>query len=142
MWWEIIQSIVSHFKADDALSFVSKENIKAGIPEGEEAPEECPAIRVCRGGESNLDLLSRGKGDVTILIFCWEESDSQEPEDAYRLLSAMERKVIDSLMAWLEIAPKELKAKLSFDIPAIASDGDTFRPTVGSRITLVIKYYK
>jgi hypothetical protein len=141
MWWKIIKSIVCHFKTDSALSYVPEDNKKAGIPEREDIPDY-PAIRVCRGGESGLDLQSRGKGDVTIWIECWQGSDSQDPGDAYELLEQLEQKMIASLMKWLQVAPAELKIRLSFDITNMSSDGDTFRPVVGSRTTLIVHYYK
>ncbi|WP_378955378.1 hypothetical protein [Pelosinus sp. sgz500959] len=140
MWWKIIKSITDHMVNDYDLSSIPALTVKAGIEGG---IPDYPAIRVCRGGERNTNILTKGRGTVIVLIDCWEGSDDQDPGVAYELINNLEEKMIKSLIDWFEIAPTQLKVKLSLeDDTDTDADGEMFRPTVGSTTRLKIKWNK
>lgn len=141
MWWLIISNMVSWLRSSSDIDTVADDNIKPGIPENEDIPEY-PAIRVCRGGERGVYLLTKGKSEATVYVYCWEGSDSQDPGDAYELLAALENKVATALESWLLQVQTALKIRISLEIPEIIPDGDIYRPAVGSRITLKLTWNK
>lgn len=140
MWWTIVQNLVAWLQADANLASIA-DSIKPGIPASEDIPEY-PAIRVCRGNERGLTLLTKGKSTITLYIYCWEGSDSQEPGDAYALLDALEQKVRTALTGWLLQVEAALKIKMDYEITDVSGDGEMFRPAVGSCLTLVITWNK
>lgn len=140
MWWKIIKSITNHMANDYDLSSIPDLTIASGVEGG---IPDFPAIRVCRGGEHGKSIQTKGRGTVIVLVDCWEGSDDQDPGVAYELINNLENKMIQSLESWLEIAPGELKIKISLDGDIDTdADGEMFRPTVGSTTKLKIKWNK
>jgi len=141
MWWLIIQHLTAFFnnypdlKAVPALTIAS--GVEGGIP-------DFPAIRVCRGGERGVGILTKGRGTVIILVDCWEGSDDQDPGVAYAKINALEAKMIKAFTDWFEIAPSALKIKMALENDDIDTDadGEMFRPTIGSTTKIKIKWNK
>lgn len=140
MWWKIIKSLTDHMKNDYDLISIPSLTIASGVEGG---IPDYPAIRVCRGGERKTDIITKGRGTVTVLIDCWQGSDDQDPGVAYELINDLECKMLKSFEDWLETAPGNLKIKMSLDGDIDTDpDGEMFRPTVGSTTKLKIKWNK
>lgn len=141
MWWKIIQHLTTHLQNDYDLQSIPALTIASGVEDG---IPDYPAIRVCRGGERGVGILTKGRGTITILVDCWQGSDDPDPGVAYALINDLEEKMIKSFTSWFEIAPSELKIKMALENDDVDTDadGEMFRPTVGSTTKIKIKWNK
>lgn len=136
--WDILQDHLVEFLQNN----ISDIDIQAGIPEGEDIPSE-KAIRVCRGKEDDIQFFARSSSTVTMMVECWNRSDSQNISDANKLLAALERQFFLCLADWIPQVQKDLKIRISsVEIPNMQTNGEMFRPMIGSTTTLVIKWNK
>lgn len=132
-WWDILEALRTYL-AEHADLYDAVIELGAGA--------EVPTTRTVslqRGPDQPPTRYDSVPGELTVHVECWEHSDSDDPGVAYAELASLEAATRAALAAWLASDPfpaAELKAPL----PPWQPDGDMFRPSVGSRLDLVIGY--
>lgn len=139
MWLPILKSIKTHLSAQPSLADVE---IKIG---SNEPVLKKRGLRIRRAGEPNAKNLSTSQPEtvpnvVMVWIDCWEHCQDKDPEKAYELLYDLETKLEKALEVWAQIRPGLNGLHCTVSIEATASDGDEFRPSIGSRKILKISY--
>lgn len=133
-----------------AFSEVIKEQLEswsdlAGVPielAGGAAVPTRRQIEIKPGPSGPRPLAAAHQGTVDLWIDCWEHSIEQDPVVAYRLLALLERQLLEALEHWQRHGERVDDVDFRLEIASRQSDGDIFRPSVGSRTTLRIHWKK
>ncbi len=133
-WFDLLSSLYTFLKADAGLS-----GVPVQLGGDAEVPEEC-TVQILRGPTQLPKQFDTVPGEQVLYVECWEYSEDHEsPGTGYGRLAVLEQSVAQAIEAWLASDPfpgAELKAPLG----AWQGDGDIFRPSVGSRMELTVKW--
>lgn len=132
-WWDILEALRA-FLAEQPALYDAVIELGAGA-----AVPTTRTVSLQRGPDQPPTAYDSVPGELTVHVECWEHDDSDDSGVAYAQLATLEAATRAALAAWLASNPfpaVELKAPL----PAWQPDGDMFRPSVGSRLDLVVRY--
>ncbi|MFP4245397.1 MAG: hypothetical protein ACLFRJ_10000 [Ectothiorhodospira sp.] len=126
IWHDLVQAVAERLEAHvDAPVRIGGD---ARVPREEQ-------VQVLRGPGSPLSQWSQtGRLDQTLYVECWAYDET--PDTAYAQLSALEDAVLSALFDTPISIPQ---AQVILDLGPIEPDGDAFRPSVASRLTLTAK---
>lgn len=135
IWLEALQSL------RDALASVLLTAVPVEI--GADASVPTREVVILYRGDGNADVLRGARGRQTLRVECWAydagpaAGQAANPLLAYERLAAIERAVLGVLETWTGPAGYVVG---EFDSPQFQSDGDAFRPSVGSSIALSFEW--
>jgi hypothetical protein len=136
MWWTLLAALRDHLAA--ILNLVT-------------SPPTPPSDIIIIGGDglipkTNTIILKRGPAKTNYWLETWSginlffiESwsyDLDDPEQAYINLMRLESRIVTALAQPITLAGYELNTRIT----AIDPDGDVFRPSVGSQMTVEIEW--
>lgn len=136
MWWPLLSALKSHL--DELINPPIPQPQVATIIVGDDGaiPAESTLI-LTRGPGSTTNWADPWAGVQTFYCQCWAFSD-ESSDAAYAGLAALEEVFIYALTRPIILAGYEVLPRIT----AIEPDGDAFRPSVGSRMTVEIEWRK
>lgn len=134
MWFEILLALMNHLIATPGLKGVAIcVGSDAKIPSGK-------TVVLIRGKFDPKTNDTKSVNSQTVYIECWDYDDSESPQKGYEKLSVLERVVMTALNQFgagsTLINNKRVQVRLGQTEP----DGDAFRPSVGSRTAVTIRW--
>ena len=137
MWFILL----SHL--EDFLAGILTAAVSQGFTRGENYPSVCPAIRLYRRGEPDLDVWSRPKGKLEIIAELWVKNDDPDPKVANQALAELEKAFQDALVLWPVQAGSDLKLKITdMNFSGVNGDNENYRPHAAAFYGLRINWAK
>lgn len=136
LWCPIIEAVGSHLNGRLNKPPPEPETVAILIGDDGSIPTAQTLI-LTRGPVTTTNWVDPWGGAQTIYIQAWTY-DQDDPMDAYRSLAALEHSVINAMVGPVPLQGYELLPRIT----AIEPDNDSFRPSVGSRITVEIEWRK
>ncbi len=129
MWFEIIKSLADHIAATLDDTAVNR-YASASVPRRRQ-------VDFLRGpGTPTATFRTSGKFEQTVYVECWEFDEDADTASA--ALESLENEVIAALLSCGAVAAQSQTIEAIVKLTNIEPDGDAFRPSVGSRMTLVV----
>lgn len=136
-WWPILEAMRDHLRAWPGLK---SSQVQAGA---DAAVPESRKVRLLRGPGLPREHTNSGTGELTVWVECWEHTETVEPPDeGYARLAELEAVVLDGLKAFGQQKQTVAGMHLRATVTKSESDGDTFRPSIGSRFTVQVQWRK
>ncbi len=132
-WWDIINALYTALLAGTTL-----DGVKVQLGASAEVPAAATVLLV-RGGSTPPTKHDTVAGEQILFVECWEHGPADDNTVAYRRLALLEEKFRAALNAWVDSNPFP-EAQISAVPGEFQPDGDIFRPSVGSRMELNIKW--
>jgi hypothetical protein len=98
------------------------------------------AVFILRDTEPTKSVYNGTEGSAVIIFEAWTRDDGTDPATAYDKLSTFESKIEEILIKWH--LDGTLPMVTNIEIGSALGDADSFRPTVGSRTSVTIKWSK
>jgi len=99
---------------------------------------DCKTVVLTRGSFEPKTNDRQSVNNQTVYIECWQYDDHENPKKGYQKLAALEGVVMAAIngFGFTCVESKQLKVRLGQTEP----DGDAFRPSVGSRTAVTIRW--
>lgn len=137
VWFALISHLEEHLAAKVAAK------VSQGFARGETYPSVCPAIRLYRRGEPDLDIWIRPKGTLELIAELWVKNDDPDPKKANAALAALEETFQEALKLWPSRVMDELKLKITdAGFAGVSGDNENYRPHVMAIYGIRIKWVK
>lgn len=137
LWYLIISHMATYLGAKTGAA------VSQGFARGEVYPSTCPAIRLYRRGEPDLDIWTRPKGTLELTIEVWVKNDDPDPKKGNEALATLEEAMRQALITWWPVAIADLGMKIvDMSYIGVAGDGENYRPHAMAVYGLQIKWAK
>lgn len=134
MWYDILLALMNHLISEDDLQGVSIQVGNQGV-----VPIN-KTIVLIRGSFDPKTTEPKATHAQTVYIECWEYDDSQDTKNGYEKLSRLEDIVMKSLNEFGAGSNLINNKRVQLRIGQTEPDGDAFRPSVGSRTAIKIRW--
>ncbi len=137
MWRAIVNDLDSYLRGLAAFADYD-------IGQGLRQRKDYPAVDVVRGDVKDQQIYEGfEKGTVVFYVDVFIKYSGPEPSEAYSQLNDVETAVYGAVQAWGELVTGRLNvADIYVRVPALFSDGDTYRPEYGSRFVIEAEFNK
>jgi hypothetical protein len=135
MWFELLLALKNHLEADPDLQGLC---IQVGA--GAAIPSKATIV-IIRGPFTPKTNDPKSIEELTIYIECWEYDDRPDFIHGYEKISQLEQKLIKAINEFGAgsrlVNGKKIKIRPGEPQP----DGDSFRPSIGSRTAVSIRWH-
>jgi hypothetical protein len=132
MWFEVMTALKTHL--------INTAELKGAVVVmgGDADLPDCQTVALLRGPFQPATNDRQSRNELTIYIECWEHDTHEDPKKGYEKLAALEGIVMAAINGFGLgcINDKRIQVRLGQTEP----DGDAFRPSVGSRTAVTIKW--
>lgn len=137
LWFVLISHLETYLAAKTGAA------VSQGFARGETYPAICPAIRLYRRGEPDLDIWTRPKGTLEVTAEIWIKNEDPNPKKGNEALAVLEESARQALIAWAPQVAADLKIKIvDMSFAGVAGDGENYRPHAMAVYGLLIKWAK
>lgn len=134
MWYSILMALKTHLAAQDSLK-----DVVIQVGGSADIPEKTTII-LTRGTFEPKTTEPKSLESQNLYIECWCYDESENFATGYSKLATLEADVLTAINAFgagtKQISNKNIRVRLGQTEP----DGDAFRPSVGSRTAVSIRW--